>query len=339
MDSITHIPLSKFIWLFSAAKLYGISVLPMFEILGIEPKQFNDVLEMVPNKKARLVRAYVEEHNTNPALALVSGEAMVIGEFGVLDYICTSCSTVKDSFTALERYFNILIHTSSQFKFTMTKKHACLELIDCIDLKGSAGWASRESMEFTFSHLLNRLRTSTGYNVIPKTISFMHSEPDYLEEYTRIFQADVIFDAPQNLMIFESQVMALKLIYTEDSKLHTLISSIAETALKNIPVSNDLENKVVNILKEEIKNGKPSISLIADKLNISRQTLHRKLLDVGTSYSDLIDNFRKNMAQSYLRNSSMSIDDISFLLGYSSSSAFHRSFKRLTGTAPSSFRN
>ncbi len=339
MDSEARIPLSNLRWLFSAAQLSGINVSEMFAILEIKPDQMNDVLAMTCSEKAIAVRDFVRKFDPNPALALVSGETMPFGEFGVLDYICTTSHTISDSFKKLEKYFSILIHPSSEFKFTVGDVKSSLELIDASNLSCNSIEFSRESVEFTFSIMLNRVRATTGVDVSPTKMLLKHLKPFYYEEYSRIFQTECIFGCSQNLMIFDSELMDLKQVYTEDSKLHELISSIAETALKNIGISNDIEDKVLQILKEEIKNGKPTITQVADKLNISRQTLHRKLLDVGTSYSNLLDDFRKNMAQVYLRNSSMSIDDISLLLGYSNSSAFHRSFKRLTGTSPSSYRS
>jgi len=186
--------------------------------------------------------------------------------------------------------------------------------------------------------MLSRLRSTTGFNAIPTKMCLEYPKPDYFEEYDRIFQTEIEFDASQNLMYFSPDIPELKQIHTEDSQLHKLITSIADSALLKITTSTDIEDQVLQILKQEIKNGKPTINLIADKLFVSRQTLHRKLVNNGTTYSDLVDKFRKKLAQSYLRDTTITLDDISLLLGYSNTSAFHRSFKRLTGTAPTAYR-
>lgn len=338
MESNNTIPLSNIKWLFSAAELNGVDKSTLLSMLGVLPEQYNDAYLAVSVDKANAVRDFVKSDYPNPAIALILGEKISFGEFGVLDYISSSSPTLYVSYTKLQKYFNILIHPSLKFKFNVEDDQACLELELNSDVASSVEWYVRECIEYTFSLILNRIRAKTGFNSIPTKLYLKHAKPGYFNEYRRIFNCDIVFDAAFNKMYFEAELMNLKQIYTQDSKLHELISSIAESALKNIPTSTEIEDKVLQILKEEIKNGKPSINLVADKLFISRQTLHRKLVNNGTSYSDLIDNFRKNMAQTYLRDSSMTIDEISFLLGYSNTSSFHRSFKRLTGASPSSYR-
>jgi len=338
MDSKCQIPLSNIKWLLSTAKYNKIDLSELLIILDVLPDQLNDPLLKVSLDNAITVRDIVRNKNPNPAFALIAGENIPLGEFGVLDYICSSSPTVYVSFTKLQRYFNILLHPSIKFNFTVTDEKACLELSIETEISRRVEWYLQEAVEFTFSHLLNRLRTKTEFYAIPTKLCFSHSRPEYVDEYSRIFQSDIIFDAPQNLMYFDSKILELKQTKTEDSKLHELVSTMAESALKKITNSSDIENKILKILGNEIQNGKPTINLIADKLFISRQTLHRKLANNGTTYTDLIDKYRKNLAQTYLRDSSITLDEISLLLGYSNTSAFHRSFKRLTGASPNTYR-
>jgi len=45
------------------------------------------------------------------------------------------------------------------------------------------------------------------------------------------------------------------------------------------------------------------------------------------------------LAISYLNDKQISLAEISYLLGFSEPSAFHRAFKRWTGSTPGQFRN
>jgi len=338
MDSKIQIPLSNIKWLLPTAKYNNVDSSKLLSILDVLPEQFNDPLLTVSLDNVITVRDIVRNKNPNPAFALIAGRNIPMGDFGVLDYICSSSPTVYTSFTKLQHYFGISHHPSSNFKFSVIDNHVCLELIMDSAISRHIKWYVQETIEFTFSYILNRLRAKTGKHIVPTKLCFLHSKPEYIDEYYRTFQSDIVFDAPQNLMYFDSEILELKQIKTEDSKLHKLVSTMAESALQKLPNISDIENKVIQILKKEIQNGKPRINLISDKLFISRQTLHRKLADSGTTYTNLIDNYRKNLAQMYLQESSITIDEISLLLGYSNTSAFHRSFKRLTGISPNTYR-
>jgi AraC-like DNA-binding protein len=58
----------------------------------------------------------------------------------------------------------------------------------------------------------------------------------------------------------------------------------------------------------------------------------------GTTFSDLVDTLRRDLATRYLREPAIAIAEVAFLLGFSEASAFHRAFKRWQGTTPSAYR-
>jgi len=55
-------------------------------------------------------------------------------------------------------------------------------------------------------------------------------------------------------------------------------------------------------------------------------------------FQDLAEQTRQEIAEKYLANLSLSIAEVSYLLGYSEPSALHRAFKRWKGMTPQEFR-
>jgi len=47
---------------------------------------------------------------------------------------------------------------------------------------------------------------------------------------------------------------------------------------------------------------------------------------------------RKEAAERYIRQSTLAIGEVAYLVGYSEPAAFHRAFKRWFGTTPEGFR-
>ena len=78
--------------------------------------------------------------------------------------------------------------------------------------------------------------------------------------------------------------------------------------------------------------------LVARALGVSVRSLQRRLAEEGRSYHGLVDETRKDAAERYLSNSSLSIGEVAFLLGYSEAAAFHRAFRRWSGATPQEFR-
>jgi AraC-like DNA-binding protein len=84
--------------------------------------------------------------------------------------------------------------------------------------------------------------------------------------------------------------------------------------------------------------GLASIEQVARELGMSVRTLQRRLRLEGVSFEEIGDDIRTTLAKSYLRDSGMSISEVSYLLGFSEPSAFSRAFRNWTGTSPQDFR-
>ncbi|MAX98129.1 MAG: hypothetical protein CMI08_02825 [Oceanospirillaceae bacterium] len=83
----------------------------------------------------------------------------------------------------------------------------------------------------------------------------------------------------------------------------------------------------------------PSFEQVADELVLSPRTLRRRLAGEGTSYKELLDQWRQDMACQYLTTTRLSVQQISHLLGYNDPANFGRAFRRRNaGLSPLNFR-
>ena len=98
--------------------------------------------------------------------------------------------------------------------------------------------------------------------------------------------------------------------------------------------SRDVVDKIV----ENLPDGPPSQQQIASALHVSNRTLQRKLKEEGTSFMDLLQDTRMQLARKYLRSPGRSIVETAYLLGFSEPSTLSRAFKRWTGQAPADYR-
>ena len=71
---------------------------------------------------------------------------------------------------------------------------------------------------------------------------------------------------------------------------------------------------------------------------MSESAFQKKLKQAGTSYQEVLDRTRNELAQHHL-SSGVSVDEVAYLLGFTDTSNFIRAFKRWTGTTPRAFRD
>ncbi|ABM39468.1 AraC family transcriptional regulator [Polaromonas naphthalenivorans] len=78
----------------------------------------------------------------------------------------------------------------------------------------------------------------------------------------------------------------------------------------------------------------PTLTFCARLLGMTPRTLHRRLIEEGTSYREVAESVRHRMALELLRKK-VTVKEVAYLLGYTEIANFRRAFKRWEGVAPS----
>jgi AraC-like DNA-binding protein len=94
----------------------------------------------------------------------------------------------------------------------------------------------------------------------------------------------------------------------------------------------------VKALMFDEKQGFATLEQVAQRLHMSERTLKRQLAKYEATYSELVEESRKQKAFDLLTDASQSLEDISEYLGYSDIANFTRAFKRWTEQTPSAYR-
>lgn len=96
--------------------------------------------------------------------------------------------------------------------------------------------------------------------------------------------------------------------------------------------------RVEDYIRGALSSGNCSIERCARKLGTSVRTLQSHLGDKQLKFSDILEQQRMALANGYLEEPQLSLDEVAALLGYSEQSSFGRAFKRWTGSTPQRFR-
>lgn len=89
---------------------------------------------------------------------------------------------------------------------------------------------------------------------------------------------------------------------------------------------------------KRLPEGTPRRAQIANDLNLSDRTFQRRLEEEGKSFSDLLDDTRRDLTQQYLGKKHLSIKEIVYLLGYNDQSNFFQACLRWFGQTPGKYR-
>lgn len=177
-----------------------------------------------------------------------------------------------------------------------------------------------------------------GRNIEPIEVLFTSDEPPRSENLKALFTCPIRFNQPINGFRFASYHLDSPLIQTEDS-----LNEFLRTApFQLLAKSDDDEQNIIahmrRIVGNDFSKDFPSVTQMADALNMSVRTLRRRLKKEGLTFQQFKDNTRRQAAELYLARPELKINTVSALMGFDEPSAFHRSFKKWTEMTPGEFR-
>ena len=177
----------------------------------------------------------------------------------------------------------------------------------------------------------------TGRNDLLQAALIEFPMPAYYQSYEAAFPCPVHFHQEVNALVLKPEALTTPLLHRNPT-LHTSLLQNCDQLLNQIALADSYRNKVLKVLGTMLHGKTPSIEEVAQQLCIPPWTLRRKLKDEDTAFQILVDEMRRDVALSYMKNTSLSFGEISYLLGFSTPGAFQRAFKRWAGTTPGEYR-
>ncbi|WP_087520445.1 hybrid sensor histidine kinase/response regulator transcription factor [Polaribacter sp. SA4-12] len=151
--------------------------------------------------------------------------------------------------------------------------------------------------------------------------------------------ADLFLTKPFSFAILYRSVK--NLLYNREKLRKHYIKNIYKTepTEKNNLFEQDFIDEMNKHIYENLDDSSFSVEQLAVKLKISRIQLYRKIKAIlNISISDYIQNIRLEKAKSLLKESTLSISEIAYSVGFSSPSYFSSTFKNKFKLSPKSYR-
>jgi AraC-like DNA-binding protein len=175
-----------------------------------------------------------------------------------------------------------------------------------------------------------------GRAVNPTKVELIESESDHPDAHQDLFRAPIEFGAEEYALYFDAADLEEPLV-TAIPDVADATDKIAERYVDSLD-KNKVAGQVRELLIQMLPSGSADQESIASRLYRSSSTLQRQLTAEGTSYRDVLESTRNQLAEDYLKNNEHSHAQIAFLLGFSDQSNFARAFKRWNGQSPGKFQ-
>ncbi len=301
---------------------------------GLDAALLHDHSQRIPCSQHERLLAHLLAQSVDPLFGLHAARFVQPGSWSVLGYITMNCATLGEAMSRIVPYEKLVGEMGSS-RLEMAGDH--LRLI----------WSCQQTQAEVRRHLVENVLASwllyarwlSNSERAPHAVWFEHPQPEStaLEEYQQLFGCPVRFGQPCNALLVPLDVLELPLRQADANLLRTL-EEHALALMAELGDDEPLPQRVKNALRLLLKDGLPRKERVAERFAMTVRTLQRHLQQAGTSYQQILDELRQELAEHYLLHSDLAVQDIASYLGFTEARSFHRSFKGWTGQTPGEFR-
>jgi AraC-like DNA-binding protein len=311
----------------------GVDTHALLREVGLDPARMQDPNARYPFSAMTRLWLAATEATGDPCLGLEIGQRFHPTNLHGIGFAWLASDTLLDAFRRLVRFFRVAT-TAGEAALESHADHYALRLRPL----APAIQPAPAAQDATAAVLYELCRTICGSAFRPQRIELPHSRPadPCAMLFSEQLRCQVDFDAEDFVFRVDRATAEQSLPYGNAELAHAnervLIDYLAD--LDRHAVAAQVKARLVDTLPA----GTVTEQDMAASLNLSVRSLQRKLSDEKTSYKHLLEETRRELAMSHLGNSRLTINEITYLLGFSDPSNFTRAFRRWQGELPSSYR-
>jgi len=309
----------------------GLSASAVLAQAGLPLGLFNGERILLTTQEFFALYRGIAEASSDPAIGLKLGTENRIERY---DPICIAALSTRSLRSAIER-------------LSRYKQLTCPEKIELVDRGKECAvrfsWLLAEQKEpdvlvdVCFAWMLTIAARGAGRRIRPKRVELQRSE-EFRQVFQEHFDCPVKFKAGRNVLVFSKADMDAPFL-TYNAELLAAIAPQLEAELTQQMAEKDLREQVKGILKGLIAGQRPGIQDVARELRMSSRTLQRRLGEEGSTFQQLTEEARRELAHHYLLHSTLELNETAYLLGYEDANSFFRAFHKWEGTSPGQWKS
>lgn len=299
--------------------------------VGVPLTLLNDVSARVPHGTMVRVWDGLADRCGDASFGLTAAKLIGAPQLDLVDLAFARAPTVRALCECFSRYQRLL-HEANQA--TVETSHASFVVRHAFSRPLAR---SRHFTEFILAMWAARLRGVTGGRLSFTAVCFQHDAPSDVALAEETFGVRVRWNAPHD------ELTAPIALFDEplgggDARVVSALETHLVGELDALDAARIPDAVRLCIVESLRASESPDVDVVARRLALSRRTLQRRLREARTSFRDVVDAARHEVALDALTRGGRDMTDVAFLLGFSELSAFSRAFRRWTGASPTSWR-
>ena len=329
-DHVTGLPAAYALLLLDVTARWDIGEDRLLQPFGLDRQTLTSPTLRVPLETVNEIYRQALLLTEEPALPFYVGMQMKLSSHGFIGFAAMTADNVAQALELAERFISLRIMGFS-LRLTRDGDTAHLYLETDLDLQ-----PLRDGIVASLMIGLGQMaQVITGETLFGSADIDIPENPRFAQ-ISHMLPAQIHFKRPANRISFDASYLDLPLVMADSASMQLAVEQ-CERELNALGLSNRFVRQVRDLIRPG-EGGFRNVEEVAEALHMSERTLKRQLAQEGTTFSDILEDIRRQMAIRRLDAGELSIERIAEELGYSDVANFNRAFKRWTGTTPGQYR-
>lgn len=271
----------------------------------------------------------IEDDTKDPLTPLRIGANIPVEAFDPPIFAALCSTDLNQALQRIAHYKRLVC--PMHLRVDITRRHTRLEL-EWLDatINPPAALVAAELVFF-----VQLVRTATRTPILPVAVVAPHP-PEPADAYREFFGVPVR-RGKRAAVSFRPDDAALPFL-TANEGMWKFFEPELRRRLSEIERTGTVAERVHGALLELLPGGRASVDAVGHELGTTARTLQRKLQEEGRHFQSILNETREHLARHYLKTSTISGAEISFLLGFEDPNSFFRAFHAWTGETPEQVR-
>ena len=302
--------------------------------LSNNQKLFAQKIETLTFSQEQSLFKHILQVSQRTELGLLIGQKMHTAYYGMLGYLMLVSPNLS---TALQCAFRFPLQLGCYFqtRLRIEDEWAFLEIDAYAHEPSLYGF----QVDFCLSAYHCIIQNLLGPQFKLTALLLKQDSNPHQNLYANIFGVAPQFNQTSDALCFPKKWLTVETLYSSPMAYDIALEHCKKVEQDLIfSIENPIVMKLIHLMRQDIAQYS-SEKNVAQALYMTERTLRRHLKNAGTRFQSTLDQVRMEMACAYLKNSTLSINQIAEKLAYSDISAFRNAFKRCNNCSPSHYRN
>lgn len=264
-------------------------------------------------------------------LGLHLGEQIKPGYFSALGYVAMCSENLGQAMHKHLRYQNLVTDVGL---VSLEEHEGEVHVVWEPQVEG----VDRHTVENIFSAWICFGRWICGLDLKPSRVLFQHQSSEDMGEYERIFKCPIRFSQTRAAIIIPKSFLSNSLVQA-DAQLAYQFERQAEALSKKLVQEQDEFLKQLKVFViQNLPKGGVTLESVSKQFEMTIRTFQRQLSKRDYTFSEILDLARKELAFEYIKDESINLMELTFLLDFADQPSFQRAFKRWLGVSPGQYR-